>query len=650
MSKQLFKGIKSVLGTTFAGVSAADRKGYIWFVRTVVDTDATAEGVQDDGNLTNDEYDIYFGTKHYAHYQEGQFEALESKVTELQGENGDLAAVLLKVVGLINADVDNQKILVMDEEFDSLAAAFSKVTERFDAIEEAFAGLQESLKGYAVKNIAEGDKVLNVADGILSSTLGLDYVGGMVRLTGKNSEVIAEFDASDFVKDSVLNDVEVVTVDGVKKIKFTWNVEGEAEPKVDYIDVADLASEYVAGTAIEFGENNEVSVKVAAENNFLSVNDNNELIVDDMTVDKTVLKEAITIEGGPLASDAVKEAFKNEETGECVIPAGTDIQAVLKALLCVEIYPKPTKNTPSFSISIAVPSISATGGTNNGLVEVGQEIKFAAVTAKAVSVSKTEPTVSGFEYGYSSTIDGAINTATTITASWSTEQKTNHVYELVAATTGFTGTVPTTVTAATADDCKLAACTLVAVEGTNKYTVTEDAPDYVGSHTGISQYYVVSNLGGRKEAEKSVAIPAETDVTKSAANTASTFTVTGVYPVYTNGVSASTTDSTAAAMADLGAPVTGNGTKLALMKASTSFAVSFAAQGLEPYRLFLPGNWKITSASAIDGFTSKYAIDCKADFVANGTTTRTIQGKEVTYSIYEWAGKEGANRVKFTVA
>ena len=645
MSKQLFKGIKSVLGTTFAGVSAADRKGYIWFVRTVVDTDATAEGVQDDGNLINDEYDIYFGTKHYAHYQEGQFEALESKVTELQGENADLAAVLLKVVGLINADVDNQKISVMDEEFDSLAAAFAKVTERFDAIEEAFEGLQESLNGYAVKNIAEGDKVLNVADGILSSTLGLDYVGGMVRLTGKNSEVIAEFDASDFVKDSVLNDVEVVTVDGVKKIKFTWNVEGEEEPKVDYIDVADLASEYVAGTAIEFGENNAVSVKVAAENNFLSVNDNNELIVDDMTVDKTVLKEAITIEGGPLATDAVKGAFEGG-----VIPAGTDIQSVLKAFLCVEIYPKPTKNTPTFSISISSPTISATGGTNNGLVEVGQEIKFAAVTAKAVSVSKTEPKVSGFEHGYSSTIDGEINNATAITASWSTEQKTNHVYELVATTTGFTGTVPTTVTAATADDCKLAACTFVAVEGTNKYTVTEDAPDYVGSHTGISQYYVVSNLGGRKEDEKSVAISAETDVTKSAANSASTFTVTGVYPVYTNGVSASTTDSTAAAMADLGAPVTGDGTKLALMKASTSFAVSFAAQGLEPYRLFLPGNWKITSASAIDGFTSKYAIDCKADFVENGTTTRTIQGKEVTYSIYEWAGKEGANRVKFTVA
>ena len=651
MSNQLFKGIKSVLGTSFAEVSAADRKGYIWFVRTVVDTDATAEGVQDDGNLTNDEYDIYFGTKHYAHYQEGQFEALENKITEAMGDNAKVAEALLKVAALVNATEGYGAIAVMDSEYATLADAFAAVVERIESAEEAIQGLQVALAEYAVKNIAEGDKVLTLADGILSSTLGLDYVDGMVRLTGKNNEVIAKFDASDFIKDSVLEDVKVDTKeDGEKYIIFTWKTEGE-ETKTDEIKVSDFAKLYDAGTALELDEDGVTfNVKVAENGNFLSVNENNELIVDDMTVDKTVLKEAITIEGGPLATDAVKEAFKNEETGECVIPAGTDIQAVLKALLCVEIYPTPTKNTPSFSISVAAPTISATGGTNNGLVEVGQEIKFATVTAKAVSVSKTEPEVSGFEHGYSSTIDGTINTATTITASWSTEQKTNHVYELVAAATGFTGTIPTTVTAATASDCKLAACTLVAVEGTNKYTVTEDAPDYIGSHTGISQYYVVSNLGGRKEVEKSVAIAAETDITKSAANTASTFTVTGVYPVYTNGVSASTTDKIAAEMTDLAAPVGDDGTKLGLMKAGTAFAVSFANQSLAPYKLFLPGDWKITSALAIDAFLGTFSIDCKSSFVANGTVTRKIQGNDVTYAVYEWADSKGPNRVKFTVA
>ena len=53
---------------------------------------------------------------------------------------------------------------------------------------------------------------------------------------------------------------------------------------------------------------------------------------------------------------------------------------------------------------------------------------------------------------------------------------------------------------------------------------------------------------------------------------------------------------------------------------------------------------------AINPTTAKYAIDCKSKFIANGTVTRTVQGQEVTYTVYEWASTEGANRVKFTVA
>lgn len=648
MSKQLFKGIKSVLGTTFAEVAAADRKGYIWFVRTVVDSDTDTEGVQDDNNLTNDIYDIYFGTKHYARYQEGQIESLADKIAALDEESADVAAALLKVAGIVNVSLDGDgKITVMDEDFANLAAAFAKVTARFDEVEGDIKDLQDSLTEFMVKNVAEGDKVLNVADGILSSTIGLDYVEGHIRLTGRNSEVIASFDASDFVKDAVLEDVNVVTKeDGEKYIVFTWKTEGEST-KTDEIKVSDFAKLYNAGTALELAEDGVTfNVKVAEANNFLSVNESNELVVDDMTVDKTVLKEAITIEGGPLASDAVKAAFTDG-----VIPAGTDIQAVLKALLCVEIYPVPSKNTPSYTVSISSPSVSATGGTNGGLVEVGQTITFGEVTANEVSISKTEPKVSGFEHGYSATVDGDdVVDATSVTGAWTVSQMDNNVYELSATSTGFTGTLPTTVQDATASSCKLASCTLVAVEGTNKYVVTEDAPKHTGSHDGVASYYIVSNLGGRSEEKKSVAIAAQTGVEQDPSNQSATFTVTGVYPVYTNGVSASTADATGAAMADLAAPVTGDGTKLALMKSNTSFAVSFANQGLEPYRLFLPGAWKVTTAMAINPTTAKYAIDCKAKFVANGTVTRTIQGKEVTYTVYEWASTEGPNRVKFTVA
>lgn len=645
MSKQLFKGIKSVLGTTYAALQPNEKVGYIWFVRTVVDSDPNAEGVQDDGMLLNDIYDIYFGTKHYARYQEGQFEALETRVATAEKSIETVNTALTNIADKINLSDENGNIAVMGDEYADLAAAFKAVTDRFDEVEGDIKDLQDSLLTFKVKNAAEGDKVLTVADGILSSTIGLKYKNNKISLTGIGGEEIAGFDATDFLKDSVLEDVKVETKDGEKYIVFTWKTEGEST-KTDEIKVSDFAKLYNAGTAMELAEDGVTfNVKVAEANNFLSVNASNELIVDDMTVDKAFIKEDITIEGGPLA-DIAKQAY----TGG-TITAGTSIQEFLKNLLCVEIYPVPTKNTPSYSVSISAPSVTATGGNNNGLVEVGQEITFAEVTAKEVSISKTNPQVSGFEHGYSSTVDGEdIVDATSISASWTVSQMVNNVYELSAKSTGFTGTLPTTVQNAAAASCKLASCTLVAVEGTNKYVVTEDAPKHTGSHDGVASYYIVSNLGGRSEDKKSVAIAAETGVEKDPSNQSATFTVTGVYPVYTNGVSASTADATGAAMADLAAPVTGDGTKLALMKSNTSFAVSFANQGLEPYRLFLPGAWKVTSAMAINPTTAKYAIDCKAKFVVNGTTTRTIQGKEVTYTIYEWASTEGPNRVKFTVA
>ena len=620
----IFKGFKQVTAEKFnAAKDANELVGYLWFVRTEV---PETEGEND---VNNDSYDIYFGSKKYGHFQAGEIEGIKSSIEEL---NGDVESILKTLETLTSAVETN-------------AAAIAENKAAHEKNTTDIAGIQKSLTSFLVKDVDENDKVLNVADGILSSAIDLKYENNRISLVGKDNEEIAGFDASAFIKDSVLEDVEVTTKeDGEKYIVFTWKTEGE-ETKTDEIKVSDFAKLYNAGTALELAEDGVTfNVKVAENGNFLSVNDNNELIVDNITTDKTKLKEAITIEGGPLATDAVKAAFPDG-----VIPADSDIQAVLKALLCVEIYPTSSKNTPTFTASISNPSISATGASNNALVEVGQVINFGTVTAKQVTTTPTNPTVSGLTHGYSSTIDGEINSNTSISVEWDFNQKENNVYQLTASKTGFEGTLPTTVTATSHSECVLSACELTAVEGTNTYTVEEDAPIFVGTHDAIDAYYIVSNLGGRSEDKKSVTISANTGKEVNPSNKSGVFTVTGVYPCYTNRVPASTTDATAASMADLSNPVSGDGTKLALMTASTSFAVSFANQGIEPYKLFLPGSWVIKTAMAINPTTAKYAVDCKSKFVANGTTTRTIQGKEVTYTIYEWAATEGPNRVKFTV-
>lgn len=71
-----------------------------------------------------------------------------------------------------------------------------------------------------VRGLADGEKVLSLDEstGKLGSTLGLTYYTNTdgespvyeIRLTGKNNEVIASIDAKSFVKDGMLDSVELV--------------------------------------------------------------------------------------------------------------------------------------------------------------------------------------------------------------------------------------------------------------------------------------------------------------------------------------------------------------------------------------------------------------------------------------------------------
>ena len=292
------------------------------------------------------------------------------------------------------------------------------------------------------------------------------------------------------------------------------------------------------------------------------------------------------------------------------------------------------------------------------MVEIGQVITFKEVTAKKVSVNSVSPTVSGFTHGYSDTLTGdTINTGTSISGEWSIKQNDEknsdenyiHVYELSASVTGFTGTPPTTVQAYNHSECKLSSCSLTAVSGTNIYSVTEDAPKYIGSCTGVDSKYIVSNLNGRSESHKSQSISGIEDLIVDPVNKTGKITVTGVYPVYTNGVVAAVTSDNKPSGSTISAEVTGDGTKLPLMKSGGVFVVSFASQGVAPYKLFLPPGSGIKSAFSTNPLTGKFETDCFADFVANGTTERNVQGTDVEYTIYEWDATQGADYVKFVL-
>ena len=93
-------------------------------------------------------------------------------------------------------------------------------------------------------------------------------------MTGKGGEVISTIDAKSFVKDGMLDKVQLVVNPADQAtgtyLVFTWNTEaGVSEPM--YVPVTDLVDVYSQGDGIEIDSNNVIKAKVKAEDPYLEV-------------------------------------------------------------------------------------------------------------------------------------------------------------------------------------------------------------------------------------------------------------------------------------------------------------------------------------------------------------------------------------------
>ena len=134
-----------------------------------------------------------------------------------------------------------------------------------------------------VRGLADGEKFLSLdaATGKLGATVGLTYYTDTtgetpvyeIRLTGKGGEVISTIDAKSFVKDGMLDKVQLVVNPADQAtgtyLVFTWNTEaGVSEPM--YVPVTDLVDVYTQGDGISI-ENNVIKAKVKAEDPYIEV-------------------------------------------------------------------------------------------------------------------------------------------------------------------------------------------------------------------------------------------------------------------------------------------------------------------------------------------------------------------------------------------
>jgi hypothetical protein len=134
-----------------------------------------------------------------------------------------------------------------------------------------------------VRGLADGEKFLTLDNGTgkLGATVGLTYYTDTtgekpvyeIRLTGKGGEVISTIDAKSFVKDGMLDSVELVANPANQAagtyLVFTWNTEaGLSEPM--YVPVTDLIDVYTQGDGITI-EDKVIKAKVKSGDIYLEV-------------------------------------------------------------------------------------------------------------------------------------------------------------------------------------------------------------------------------------------------------------------------------------------------------------------------------------------------------------------------------------------
>ena len=138
-------------------------------------------------------------------------------------------------------------------------------------LSQSAAGLKASVQipAATVTGVATGDKVLGLSGTKLSSTLNLKYdsTTKKIQLLGIGDTLIAEVNASDFIKDGMVNTVSFDSTSKVLTITFNTDSGKEAIP----VDLSSLVDTYTAGNGITIAKN-VVAVKVDPDTEkFLSV-------------------------------------------------------------------------------------------------------------------------------------------------------------------------------------------------------------------------------------------------------------------------------------------------------------------------------------------------------------------------------------------
>ena len=211
----------------------------------------------------------------------------------------------------------------------------------------------------------------------------------------------------------------------------------------------------------------------------------------------------------------------------------TNIEDILRDLLCKEIYPTPSLMT--FNPILKFDGINnATASNHKSLMEIGSVLYLNTVSLNEASITSGNRQGNGFDYGYSSTNDGKKDSDGNPPAIAAINVLLSGNYILTETYSPESiGTPRMVEPSENYEDVKFDAGSIVVGLGENKISFKATSPSGSYTHPEYPEYYIVSNLGNISENNKS---PKGSEVT----NTLNTkedkkeIKVTGVYPVYVN--------------------------------------------------------------------------------------------------------------------
>ena len=306
-------------------------------------------------------------------------------------------------------------------------------------------------------------------------------------------------------KDSSLKEV---VLDG-QSLKFTYILADGSEKTVS-VDVSNFLAQSEFKDGLQVSEAGEVSVKIGANvtdnKNFLELEADKAMAVRSIDTDCTVTTDRILVAGGPLDSTALRDRLPKDDAGNAYIESGTDMQDLLMSLFTKVTWPEPTVTEGQINTTIAAPSFTLKNGTTDATdktYEVGTVLTMSDVTLSEVTNATTARTCGEFTYGYSSSVDGTINTGKTVSIAASNITVNGDNYTMSRDFTTFTNADDSATPSTTASEVTLASASCVLVEGECKVKVTVNGPKGECTFAAMPAYNVVSNVGTRDTANTS---------------------------------------------------------------------------------------------------------------------------------------------------